>query len=444
MQELVTTIGAVFDRVATLENHQFQLDQEFFQRTPIEIQNEDGEWCSVRGLIIKQDRIRRLAWSDGSVTRCADQHWIRTHGDHCRLAASFEVGDEIERADGVLLLCMENILTDAVETVYDLQIDTPSHLYQTADGVVHHNTLLAQSIARMLDVPIVSYDATSLTESGYVGADIEDTIGRLLQAADYDVKRAERGIVFLDEIDKKAKREATGTTTRDVAGEGVQQGLLKLLEGTEIMVPASGRKGPNAELVKINTRNILFILAGAFVGLDKLVAKELQGERGIGFGANVVHGVSEMRDCLSKVEPDHLIKYGLIPELVGRVPVISVLQDLDEDQLVEVLTKPKNAIVKQYVKMFSLDGVALSFDDEALREVAKIAYRGKTNARALRGVLETSLLRTQFQLPELRDAGAEQIIVHLETISNGTPPEVVYKPKKQAASVAAHTAAGAV
>jgi ATP-dependent Clp protease ATP-binding subunit ClpX len=276
-------------------------------------------------------------------------------------------------------------------------------------------TLLAQTVARILDVPIISYDATSLTEAGYVGADIEDTISRLLQAADYDIKRAERGIIFLDEIDKKAKREVSGSSTRDMAGEGVQQALLKLLEGTEIMVPASGRKGPNVDQVKINTKNILFILGGSFIGLEKIIERSVEGAIGIGYGAQITLKENATADLLRQVEPEHLVKFGLIPELVGRVPVITVLDDLTENQLMNILTEPKNALVRQYTKMFELDGVSLHFDDDALRAVAKRARQRKTNGRALRGLMEQRLLKTQFNLPDLREQGVERIIVREAT-----------------------------
>ena len=294
-------------------------------------------------------------------------------------------------------------------------------------------TLLVQTLARCVDVPIVTYDVTSLTEAGYVGGDIEDTVARLLQAADFDIKRTERGIIFLDECDKKTKHESNGTASRDVAGEGVQQGLLKLLEGTEIMVSASGRKGPNAEMVKINTKNILFILGGAFIGLEKIIEKAQDGSAGIGFGAKVEPTTKTTAELLRLVDSEHLVKYGLIPELVGRVPVISVLDDLNEDQLMRILTEPKNALIKQYTKMFALDGVELIFDADALRAVAKLARARKTNGRALRGVMESRLLKMQYNLPDLREDGAEKIIVHAETITNGVDAEVVYKSKRMVA-----------
>lgn len=319
--------------------------------------------------------------------------------------------------------------------IEDVEIDKSNCLLVGQPGV--GKTLLAHTVARMLDVPIISYDATALTEAGFVGADIEDTLSRLLQAADYDVKRAERGIIFLDEIDKKAKREVTGTSTRDMAGEGVQQALLKLLEGTEIMVPSSGRKGPNVDLVKINTRNILFILGGSFIGLEKIIEQSLKGSVSIGFGAQVSIPESTTSDLLRQVEPEHLVKYGLIPELVGRVPVISVLDDLDEEQLMRILTEPKNALVRQYVKMFALDGITLSFEPEALRAVAKRARQRKTNGRALRGVMEQRLLKTQFNLPDLREQGVEKIIVGVATITDGAEPTLIYKTAKKTASAMA-------
>ena len=304
-----------------------------------------------------------------------------------------------------------------------VEIDKSNILMYGPTGV--GKTLLVQSIARMLDVPLAITDATALTEAGYVGEDVENIITRLLQAGDYDVKRAERGIVFLDEFDKKRSREVSGTAHRDVAGEGVQQALLKLLEGNEIMVPSGPRRGPNVEMTKVDTRNILFILGGAFIGLDRIVEGR---DVGIGFGA--VLASDGGKRC---VEPEHLVKYGLIPELVGRLPVITGLDDLDEAQLVRVLTEPRNAIVKQYIAMFALDGIQLQFDAAALAEVAKLARSRKTNGRALRGVLEQRLLRTQFNLPDLRDNGAERIIVNAATIVDGREPEVIYTARRREA-----------
>lgn len=310
---------------------------------------------------------------------------------------------------------IENPIIDGVE------IDKSNILICGPTGV--GKTLLAHSVARMLDVPLAITDATSLTDTGYVGDDVESIITRLLHAADNDVKRAERGIIFLDEIDKKSKRDTSGATSRDIAGECVQQGLLKLLEGTEIMVPIAGRRSPNAEMVRVNTKNILFILGGSFINLDKIIEQSLDSSASIGYTAMAK---ARRPDLLRHVEPDHLIKYGLIPELIGRVPVICALDDLDEQQLVRVLVEPKHAIIKQYTKMFAIEGVQLQFAPEALLAVAKLARQRKTNGRALRGVLEHSLLRTQYNLPDLRDKGAERIIVTAATITDGRDPEIIY------------------
>ena len=327
-----------------------------------------------------------------------------------------------EHAKEVLAVAVYNHYKRLEHPVIDgVEIDKSNILLYGPTGV--GKTLLAHSIARMLDVPLVIADATSLTEAGYVGEDVENIVGRLLQAADYDVKRAERGIIFLDEFDKKRSREVSGTTHRDVAGEGVQQSILKLLEGSEIMVPSGPRRGPNVEMTKINTKNILFILGGAFIGLDRIV--EDQGSS-MGFGAVLGTASKPLRD----VEPEHLVKYGLIPELVGRLPVISRLDDLDETQLIRVLTEPRNAIITQYTKMFALDGIHLQFDQDALDAVAKLARSRKTNGRALRGVLEARLLRTQYNLPDLREQGVERIIVHAATITDGRDPEVIYAARK--------------
>jgi ATP-dependent Clp protease ATP-binding subunit ClpX len=325
-----------------------------------------------------------------------------------------------DHAKEVLAVAVYNHYKRLDHPVIDgIEIDKSNILLYGPTGV--GKTLLAQSIARMLDVPLLIADATSLTEAGYVGEDVEHIIGRLLQDAEYDVRRAERGIVFLDEVDKKRSRDIAGTIHRDVAGEGVQQSLLKLLEGADIMVPATNRRGSNVDMVKVNTRNILFILGGAFIGLDRIVT----GTSGIGYGAPLLE-----RPPAQSVEPEHLVKYGLIPELVGRLPVITGLDDLDEQQLVRVLTEPRNAIIKQYTAMFALDGIHLQFDEDALLAVAALARARKTNGRALRGVLESRLLRIQFNLPDLRDRGAERIIVHAATITDGREPEVVYAARK--------------
>jgi len=294
-------------------------------------------------------------------------------------------------------------------------------------------TLMARSIAKLLDVPFTIADATSLTEAGYVGDDVETIITRLLQVCDNDVSKAERGIIYLDEVDKKAKRGDSASISRDVSGEGVQQALLKIIEGSEVRVPVTGnRKHPNAEMAVVNTKNILFIVGGAFVGLDDIVAKRLNKNRsGIGFGA-AIQMASDPKKAASEaflkmVEPEDLTKFGLIPELVGRLPVITNLEELDQDQMVKVLTEPKNALVKQFQKQFQLAGVQLEFDEDALRAIAKDAIIRKTGARGLRSVIEKRLIKVQFDLPDLKAQGAHAVRVSQDVITGSAEPLVVYE-----------------
>lgn len=355
--------------------------------------------------VVISAKIKTAVPSPRQIKDFLDQYVIGQ--DHTKEVLSVAVYNHYKR--------LENPIID------DVEIDKANVLMIGQTGV--GKTLLAQSVARMLDVPLVVVDTTSLTEAGYVGDDVESVVSRLLQAADNDLKKAERGIIFLDEIDKKRSRDNSNTSNRDVAGEGVQQALLKLLEGAEVMVPSGARRGPGADMVKINTKNILFILGGAFVGLDKIMEQE---ETGIGYGANVEKRKVQSSDMFRRVEPEHLIKFGLIPELVGRVPVVTMLDELNEAQLVRILTEPKNALIKQYAKMFALDGIDLKFDEQALREVAKLARTRKTNGRALRSVLESRLLRTQFELPDMKARGIIEIIVTAATIIDGTAPEAVY------------------
>jgi ATP-dependent Clp protease ATP-binding subunit ClpX len=277
-------------------------------------------------------------------------------------------------------------------------------------------TLIARSIAKFLDVPFAIADATALTEAGYVGDDVESIIARLLQAADNDVARAETGIIYLDEIDKKARRGETASGARDISGEGVQQALLKIIEGSDVSVPSQGsRKSAHGEMVKVNTRNILFVLGGAFVGIDKIVEKGMNKSTSIGFNATSVgRDKHDLNTVLANVDAEHLTKYGLIPELVGRLPVIAVLKELDADQLVCVLSKTRNSITEQFAYQFKLDGVGLTFEPEALRLVANLAIERKTGARGLRAVIERHLLPTKFVLPNMHEKGLKSVRVYVE------------------------------
>ncbi len=320
----------------------------------------------------------------------------------------------------------------SMATTSDVEIQKSNVLLIGSTGT--GKTLFAQTLARVLDVPFAIADATTLTEAGYVGDDVESVLTRLLQNANFDVERAGRGIIYIDEIDKISRKSENPSLTRDVSGEGVQQALLKLIEGTVANVPAggAGRKHPGEATVQLDTSKILFICGGAFDGLNKIIGNRTSARRGIGFGAHVESAEERKnKSFLKDVEPEDLVKFGIIPELIGRLPVITTLQELDEDALVKILTEPKNAVVKQFTAMLGMDGVKLNITDDGLRAIAKMAVARKTGARGLRSILERVLMQPMFDAPDKEDL--VEIVIDADVVDGKKQPVEIMKESKKAA-----------